>query len=325
MNPNLTRREMLAAGAAAMGAGALGGLTSCAITTGKEVTMKSSKNQFRYCLNTSTLQEPWAKKRPLTIEQEVDFAAKAGYDGVELWLNEIDECDKRGGLKDLAKRLRDGGLTVEDGIGFAQWIVDDDAARAKALEQAKRDMDLLAQLGCKHLAAPPAGKTNERDADLAKLAARYRALCDLGDTMGVEPQLELWGFSKTLSRIGEVAYVAAESGHPKAGILLDVYHIYKGGSDFNGLKLLNGGSIHVFHMNDYPDTPARDKIGDQHRVYPGDGIAPLDQFFRDLLAIGFRGALSVELFNRGYWKQEPLEVAKTALAKTKAAVKKSLG
>lgn len=48
---------------------------------------------------------------------------------------------------------------MESGIGFAKWIVDDDDERGKGLEEAKRDMDTLAQIGGKRLAAPPAGAT----------------------------------------------------------------------------------------------------------------------------------------------------------------------
>ena len=78
--------------------------------------------------------------------------------------------------------------------------------------------------------------------------------------------------------------------------------------------------MHVLHVNDYPADPPRDKITDASRVFPTDGIAPLGQIFRDLYAAGYRGVLSLELFNREYWKREPLWVAKTGLAKTKAAV-----
>jgi 2-keto-myo-inositol isomerase len=53
-------------------------------------------------------------------------------------------------------------------------------------------------------------------------------------------------------------------------------------------------------------------------------VAPLTSVFRDLNAIGFRGALSLELFNRDYWKQDPLSVARTGLEKMRAAVRKSL-
>src|SRR6185295_3597715 len=132
-----------------------------------------------------------------------------------------------GSLKDLRKRIADAGLTVESAIGFAEWIVDDDAKRKKGLETAKRDMDYVQQLGGKRLAAPPTGATNQTGLDLMKIAERYRALAEVGDQIGIVPQVEVWGFSKTLSRLGETMLVAMESGHPKACILADVYHLHK--------------------------------------------------------------------------------------------------
>ena len=107
--------------------------------------------------------------------------------------------------------------------------------------------------------------------------------------MSVVPQLELWGFSRTLSRLGECAMVAIETGHPRACILADVYHLYKGGSGFGSVHLLSADALHVVHMNDYPAQPPRDTITDAQRVYPGDGVAPLRALLRDLRRIGFRG------------------------------------
>ena len=163
-------------------------------------------------------------------------------------------------------------------------MVDDDAARAKAVEQVKREMDLLAQIGGKRMAAPPAGANgnNAPVLDLVKAAERYRAILDLGDKMGITPILELWGSSKNLHRLGECMFVVIESGHPKAGLLGDVFHIYKGGSDFSGLKKIGATAMPVLHMNDYPADPPRDKIADRDRVMPGDGIAPLTQILHDL-------------------------------------------
>ena len=115
-----------------------------------------------------------------------------------------------------------------------------------------------------------------------------------------------------------------ESGHPKACLLPDVYHTYKGGSDFNGFKHISANAIAVFHLNDYPAEPPRETITDRDRVYPGDGIAPLAQIIRDLLANGSRAFLSLELFNPNYWKQEPLAVAEIGLAKMKNEVSKAL-
>ena len=88
--------------------------------------------------------------------------------------------------------------------------------------------------------------------------------------------------------------------------------------------LVAGSAMHCFHMNDYPATPPRETIRDADRVYPGDGIGPLTQILRDLAAAGFRGTLSLELFNPTYWKQDPLAVARTGLAKMKEAVEKAV-
>jgi sugar phosphate isomerase/epimerase len=272
-------------------------------------------------LNTSTI-----RGQKLGLEKEIDVAAEAGYDALEPWVRTIQEHVEGGGkTSDIRRRLADRGLTVESAIAFSRWIVDDDADRAKALEQSRREMDVLAQIGGKRIAAPPAGATREPGLDLMKAAERYRALLEIGDDIGVVPQVEVWGSSKNLHRLGQSMFVVIESGHPKACLLPDAYHIYKGGSDFNGLKALSARAIQVFHMNDYPADPPRETIGDRDRVMPGDGIAPLTQILRDLRDNGSRAVLSLELFSPAYWAKDPLEVARIGLAKMKAVVAQALG
>ena len=279
---------------------------------------------FRICLNTSTVRECQYKGNKIDIVGGIEVASKAGYSGIEPWIGEIDAFVKTGGtLSDLRKRIADAGLQVESAIGFAAFLAEDENERQKGLEEAKRCMGLVREIGGTRIAAPPVGVTDTTGLDPFKLAARYRALCELGQTEGVLPQLELWGFSKTLARMGEVAFVGVEAAHPFACFLLDVYHIFKGGSDFEGLAMISGSRMHNFHVNDYPASPPRDTIGDAHRVYPGDGVAPLSKIFRTLRDSGYRGAVSLELFNRDYWKQDALEVARTGYEKTKSAVDKA--
>lgn len=279
-----------------------------------------SKSEFVYCLNTGTI-----RGQKLGIVKEIEVASKAGYQAFEPWVEAIDQYAKAGGsLVDLKNRVKDSGLTVESAIGFPEWIVDDDARRAKGLERAKYEMDLVSKIGGKRLAAPPAGATDKPGLDLEKAAERYRILLEAGDQLGIVAELEVWGFSKNLNRLSVCAHIAIESGHPKACVLADIFHLYKGGSNINGLKLLSGNAIQVFHMNDYPSDPPVDKINDGYRIFPGDGTAPMDQILRTLRSIGGRKVLSLELFNKKYWEQDALEVAKEGLAKMKAAVQKAL-
>jgi sugar phosphate isomerase/epimerase len=180
-------------------------------------------------------------------------------------------------------------------------------------------MELIRELGGRLIAAPPAGAVDGDKLNLDAVAERYTKLLEVGRARDCAPQLEVWGFSKNFSRLSEVLYVLAAVQDPDACILPDVYHLYKGGSNFADVATLAGEVTHVLHMNDYPDIP-RDKINDSDRVYPGDGIAPVPSILRILFNNGFRGVLSLELFNRNYWKLNPEEVASTGLAKMKAAV-----
>jgi sugar phosphate isomerase/epimerase len=303
---HLTRRQWITTATAA-------GVVAAATPVDAKTPSRRDQS-FRYCLNTSTI-----RGQNLDLPAQIDVIADAGYSAAELWVRDLENFVKRGGnLDDLAKRIRDRGLSVPSTIAFVSWMAEDAGKRAAALEQAKREMDLVRRIGGTRIAAPPAGVSDR--VDLLDAARRYRALLDVGAAMGVVPQLELWGFSKTVSRLGEAACVAMESGHPQACLLLDVYHIYKGGSDFEALRFLNGEVLHVLHFNDYPATPPRAEINDAARVFPGDGVAPLKEIVRTLRAIDFDGFLSLEVFNRDYWKQDAHLVARTGLKKMKSAI-----
>lgn len=270
----------------------------------------------RYCLNMSTL-----RGHNLSVPEQVRIAATAGYDAIEPWIRDLQRFVGEGGkLAELKQQIEDAGLSVESAIGFAQWIVDDPAARQAALEEARRDMDLLRQIGGKRIAAPPVGAHTAAGPSLDAIAQRYRALLELGRQHGVTPQLELWGFSQTLSRLSELAYVAVAAEHPDACVLPDFYHIYKGGSDFAGLGMIQATRMHVFHINDYPADSPRATIQDADRVFPGDGVCPLVDTIAMLLRGGFAGTFSLELFNPEYWKRDPQQVAAEGLAKTRAVV-----
>jgi sugar phosphate isomerase/epimerase len=134
------------------------------------------------------------------------------------------------------------------------------------------------------------------------------------------PLLEFWGASGTLYNLSQALAIAAAADDPDAKILPDVYHLFRGGSGFNGLKLLSGDAVEVIHINDYPaDKPVNEQT-DSDRVYPGDGAAPLKQVLQYLKAMGGTKVLSLELFNKTYWAQDPLTVAKTGLHKMKILV-----
>jgi sugar phosphate isomerase/epimerase len=270
--------------------------------------------RFTYGLNAATLM---GQKLPLA--QQLEVAAQAGYDGYEPWLSDLARHARGGSLKDLGKRCRDLGLRIYGSIGFAEWIVDDDARRGRGIENLKRDMAMVADLGGSHIAAPPMGAT-AKPLDLDRMAERYHAILEIGAGLGVVPQLEIWGHSANVRTLAEALDIAARAAHPAAHVLPDVFHLYKGGTDPAALRLLGRAGVHDLHMNDYAANPPRAAITDASRLWPGDGIAPLKDLLTALADNHCEMVLSLELFNPEYYKLPALEAARTGLAKMKAVV-----
>src|ERR1700712_1613448 len=108
---------------------------------------------FRFCLNMSTI-----KGQKPGLLHSIEIAAAAGYDGVELWVKDIEEWLQQGNTIDaLAKFIAAKNIRVENAISFTEWMVDDDNRRAAALVTLEKEMQMMAVLGCRRIAAPPVG------------------------------------------------------------------------------------------------------------------------------------------------------------------------
>ena len=276
---------------------------------------KKTTDKFRLSLNTSTIMG-----QKLGVEKYIDIATRAGYDCIELWTGDVkDYLSKGGSLRALRKLIDDSKMPVVDAIGFAPWMVDNDEERKAGFKQMRQEMEMMAALGCPRIAAPSFGIKPDDQLDLFRVGERFAALIALGRETGVTPLLEFWGASKFF-HLGQVLMASAVANDPGVRILADVYHLHRGGSGFEGLKMIDGSLIEIFHMNDYPGTIAREKLEDKDRIYPGDGVAPLAQILADLKEMKGPKILSLELFNRDYWKQDALTVAKTGLEKMRKIV-----
>lgn len=179
-------------------------------------------------------------------------------------------------------------------------------------------MEQAAAVGATQIVASPV--PDSPHADIARVAARYRELLELGEKIGVRPSMEFLGFFGNIYQLEQAVAVAQQADHPAASIVLDPFHLYRGGSGFGGIKLLKNVAISICHFNDAPAAPPQFEQSDSDRVYPGDGILPLPQMLRDLARIGYQGYLSIELFNPGYWQNDLREVAKKAKQKTEAVI-----
>lgn len=266
LEKKISRRNMLRTTGLAVLGSTFAGLASCAPKKKEEPSPEasSSKRPFRVCLNVSTI-----AGYKLPVQKQIDLCAEAGFEGIELWTRDVDAFVKQGGTYETLRRQLEGsGLLLENMIGFASWFADDPSKRKEGLNQMRHDMEMVAGLGGKFIAAPAQGVTQLDRTRLPEYSERYRAILDLGDEMGVTPILELWG-AGVLNQLSDTMAIAIASGHSLASVLLDFYHLYRGGNSFDSLRLINGKILPVFHINDYPELPPRTELRDSDRVFPG--------------------------------------------------------
>ncbi|RKY05623.1 sugar phosphate isomerase/epimerase [Candidatus Poribacteria bacterium] len=263
-------------------------------------------------INTSTI-------RPAPLLDKIKIAADAGFEAIELWNDELTEFEREvGSLDKVVQELERNNLKVATVIALKGWIESKGEEYRRALEEARRRMEQAAAVGSPYIiASPPRGKVEDMD----EAARRYRELLELGKEIGVKPAMEFLGFVEGIYKIEHAWYIVERSGHPDGTIVMDTFHIFRGGSSFEQVKEIPADRIAVFHFNDAPAQPERAKQTDADRVFPGDGILPLKEVAGMLREMGYEGVVSLELFNPRYWEMPPEEVAKTGMRKMREVLR----
>lgn len=266
-----------------------------------------------YCLNTSTI-------RPAKLLDKIRIAGECGYGAIELWNDEMDEALRSGvSMSDIVKALSDYGLSVPSVIAIHNWMTTHGEEYRKALDEAKRRMEQAAQVGAKRIVATPPVRI-ECALDMRLAADRYNELLEVGRRIGVLPAVEFLGFSEAVHRVDQAWEIVKLSSASDGSVILDTFHLYRGGSSLDDVPDLTGEFIAILHFNDVPAGIPRENLTDADRVYPGDGILPLRQIVKDVMERGYSGAISLELFNRELWERDPKEVAQVGIEKMRAIV-----
>jgi len=304
MERKLTRRQMVAVGAAG-----IAGLAACG---GAAPESGAGRKAMSLSLNSSVI-------RPTPLERKVRIAAEMGYDGIELWDEELERYQGEGhSLEDLGRRIADLGLVVPNIIGLWDCMPPEESLRTQAVEVAKQRMERGAAVGARCIAAIPT--PDREDIGIEWAADRYRELLELGRQVGIRVAVEFVGFFRGVHRLGMATAIAVEADDPDACLVCDTFHLYRGGSGFRGIRQLRGSFLAVCHFNDVPGFPPQGELTDGDRIMPGDGILPLTQFVRDLWSIGFAGPLSLETFHREHWARDPRSVAREGMRKLRAVL-----
>ncbi len=265
---------------------------------------------MKITLNTSTI-------KPQPLMKKIELVAAAGYDGIELWLNDIYEYVGQGGeVSDVEKALADNGLFVPCMIAMRGWAEAEGFEYNIMLEDVKRRMELAARLKSPYIVATPAFV----DCPLNQISERYRDLLRIGKEAGVRPTMEYISFFKSVWRTRQAWQIVQEAASPDATIILDAFHTWNSGSSIEEYRSIPAAKISHYHIDDAGnDRPQMQQI-DPDRLMVGDGPIDLKAELALLKEIGYDGCVSLELFNKDLWKKDPLEVLKLGLERVRSVM-----
>ena len=267
-------------------------------------------NEFVYCLNTSTI-------RPTPLLEKIRLAGAAGYSAIEPWNDEVTAYLEQGGsMPELKRALNDAGLRVVSVIALHGWITSEGAEHARVLDDCRRRMAQAAELGSPYIVASPPQDV----VDLGRATERFGELLRMGGEIGVTPSMEFLGFVDGIKDVASAWAIASATGDPRATVVADVFHMIRGGGSVDDLLQIPGDRLANFHINDVPAQPDPLTQKDEDRVMVGEGVADLPRVIANLQTIGYRGPLSLELFNRELWAQDPATVIRRGIERIRALV-----
>jgi sugar phosphate isomerase/epimerase len=228
------------------------------------------------------------------------LAAKTGYPGTDIMLG---PAMKEGltATRDLLAELKIKPAAIDFPVEFRK----DDAAFAAGLEKLKQAAPFASAIGCPRmvtyiLSSSPMPKEELRATYKKRFSEAARILADSNVRLGLEflgplhirkafPNEFIWRMNEMLE--------FAESCGPNVGLLLDAWHWHTAGATTDDILRAGKDRIVHIHFDDAPDLPP-EQIRDNERLLPGEGVINLTGFLQALDKIGYRDALSVEVFGR---------------------------
>jgi 4-hydroxyphenylpyruvate dioxygenase len=246
-----------------------------------------------------------------TLEDKLVAAAAASVDGIEIF--EPDLIASPWAPKELAARCADLGLSIDLYQPFRDLDSSDPERFARNLRRAERKFDLMTALGtdtvlvCSSV-APDAVEDPDRLAEqLAEAAARA------GDR-GLRIAYEALAWGRHVSTWERSWDAVRRADSPALGLCLDSFHVLSRSGDPAGFAEIPGEKLFFLQLADAPHMDM-DVLqwSRHHRLFPGQGAFDLPGFLGSVLAAGYTGPLSLEVFNDVFRQADPARAALDAM------------
>ena len=230
-----------------------------------------------------------------TLPEKLEAAAAAGFDGIEIFESDLLNFD--GSPARVRQMAADLGLAIMLYQPFRDFEAMPHDLLARNLARAQRKFDVMAELGVETVLVC----SNVQDIainDPARAADDLRQMAEAAAQRGLRVGYEALAWGRHTRRWRQAWQIVQQADHSALGLILDSFHTLSLGDTLDGIQDVPADKLFFVQFADAPKL-SMDVLSwsRHHRNFPGQGDLPVAAFARDLLAAGYAGPLSLEVFN----------------------------
>ncbi|RJL09998.1 bifunctional sugar phosphate isomerase/epimerase/4-hydroxyphenylpyruvate dioxygenase family protein [Paracoccus siganidrum] len=246
-----------------------------------------------------------------SFREKLAAIAQAGFDGIEIFEQDFLASDHT--PQEVGRMVRDHGLEITLFQPFRDFEGLPEPHRGRAFARAERKFQLMNELGtdlvlvCSTLHPQAMG-------GIDRAAADFRELGELAATYGIRVGYEALCWGRYVSDHRDAWEIVRRADHPNVGLILDSFHTLARKTDPDTIRSIPGDRIFFVQLADAPAIEMDLLYWSRHfRNMPGEGDLDVGAFTRAVLATGYAGPLSLEIFNDQFRSGLPRLVAQDGI------------
>ncbi|MDN0081694.1 bifunctional sugar phosphate isomerase/epimerase/4-hydroxyphenylpyruvate dioxygenase family protein [Crenobacter sp. SG2305] len=233
-----------------------------------------------------------------TLPEKLEAIAAAGFDGVEIFENDLLYFD--GSPRDAKRICDDLGLKIMLFQPFRDFEGGRRDKRQHNLDRAERKFDLMQELGTDRILVCSSVQPDVIRDD-ALIADDFAKLAERAAKRDILVGYEALAWGRYVNSYRHVWDIVKAVDHPNLGIILDSFHTLSINDDLSTLTEISGDKIVFLQLADAPLMAMDVMEWSRHfRCFPGQGEFDLASFLGPILKNGYKGPLSLEIFNDGF-------------------------
>jgi 4-hydroxyphenylpyruvate dioxygenase len=240
--------------------------------------------------------------------EKLDAIAAAGFDGIEIF--EQDFIAHDGDPREVGEMIRAMGLEITLFQPFRDFEGLPGALRNKAFDRAERKFDLMQELGT-DLVLICSSCHPEALGGIDRAADDFRELGDRAAKRGLRVGYEALAWGRHVNDHRDAWEVVRRADHPNVGLILDSFHTLSRKIDPETIRRIPGDKIFFVQLADAPAIEMDLLYWSRHfRNMPGEGDLDVTAFMQAVMATGYAGPISLEIFNDQFRGGSPATIAR---------------